>query len=853
MWMDIAQEADPEPRSDEEDTVYDRTDPYYGKNPFEGEAEDRIMLEEPETRCGFGTWRPHWLQTFSNKTFFSVMFTIVGVIHGSFWTYYTATISTFEKRFSMDSTTSGVLLFANELAQILVAIVFTYFGFRRHRAKMLTLGLALSSISCFFIASPHYYLGSGDMVVSLIRPVPSSQNMALNALPHSERLIALPEHSVELTEDAVTFISSIETTISSNISAQITNDSTTPASLSTNDSTLTDAPTTLNNTNSSDVTQTSENSTNSTDSASSSTTEQTTKSVSSSLPPEVTTEELPSSILPYFPPREEDEDFDVDSGTISQTIPYLNVWPVCNPDAETIGKNATVECKRKGFERTFAFSFIFCANFIGGMASMLFLLSGGPFAEDSTIMPNELPRIFGITLALRMIGPFFGYLFAWSCLSEFINPTVDVVQIDNRWLGAWWLGWTFLGIFMAISALIFSLFPRQSPREFLKKRSLTHETGSAMLLIPSFVTFFGSSELKTANLLPTITNFLDAFQGLLRNKVYFFMTFSTLVHIFVGIGYWTFLPKYLEFMFRLKAADAAMLTGVSSVPLQVAGLMLGGAFISRYMPSSKEISSWNAIVTILQIIGLFVVAFVGCSTSNIDLSFQQHTQQSNTSEVSSLIAGTGSDAQHCSADCDCVIGPILPVCDLSSGTTFYSPCFAGCEKVVNQTNFIECSCLPHSNSSGSLIEGFCPSNDCSNGLITFLVLTCLSQFLSSSAVVGRMLMSFKSVQANQRTAIIGLTLLILSLISIIPSPIVFGSLFESACSVREETCGDQLGNCWLYDDATLRFAYNLGTAAFLTIAFIFDALLWKTQRVYEMRIYDGELTRQTAALGRPTS
>lgn len=57
---------------------------------------------------------------------------------------------------------------------------------------------------------------------------------------------------------------------------------------------------------------------------------------------------------------------------------------------------------------------------------------------------------------------------------------------------------------MAIFAFVFSLFPRQSPKEFLKKRSLTHESGVAMLMIPNNVPFFGGAELKTANPFPSI-------------------------------------------------------------------------------------------------------------------------------------------------------------------------------------------------------------------------------------------------------------------------------------------------------------------------------------------------------------
>lgn len=72
-------------------------------------------------------------------------------------------------------------------------------------------------------------------------------------------------------------------------------------------------------------------------------------------------------------------------------------WPMCNQHAEMIDGAEKTEktCSRKSFERKFTFAFIFIANFIGGVGAMMFLISGGPFAEDPTILPNELPRIFG--------------------------------------------------------------------------------------------------------------------------------------------------------------------------------------------------------------------------------------------------------------------------------------------------------------------------------------------------------------------------------------------------------------------------------------------------------------------------
>lgn len=74
-----------------------------------------------------------------------------------------------------------------------------------------------------------------------------------------------------------------------------------------------------------------------------------------------------------------------------------SIWPMCSRHAEEIEvENKTINiCSKKESERNIAFSLTFIGNFFGGLGSMLFLMSGGPFTEESTIFPNELPRIFG--------------------------------------------------------------------------------------------------------------------------------------------------------------------------------------------------------------------------------------------------------------------------------------------------------------------------------------------------------------------------------------------------------------------------------------------------------------------------
>ena len=71
--------------------------------------------------------------------------------------------------------------------------------------------------------------------------------------------------------------------------------------------------------------------------------------------------------------------------------------------------------------------------------------------------------ISGFTFALRTVGPVFGFVLGYLCLKLYIDPRLHPIidSKDPRWLGAWWLGWIFLGITMAIFSGLLSLFPKE--------------------------------------------------------------------------------------------------------------------------------------------------------------------------------------------------------------------------------------------------------------------------------------------------------------------------------------------------------------------------------------------------------
>ena len=58
-----------------------------------------------------------------------------------------------------------------------------------------------------------------------------------------------------------------------------------------------------------------------------------------------------------------------------------------------------------------------------------------------------------------------------------------------------------------------------------------------------------------------VSDFKMVVRRLTKNKVLLFNSFSSVCFMFGYIGYWTFMPKYVETQFRQSAATASLITG----------------------------------------------------------------------------------------------------------------------------------------------------------------------------------------------------------------------------------------------------------------------------------------------------
>lgn len=83
--------------------------PPQNRFPQKGTAKtlDDVVPKKEEFLCGIGPFKPEWMQKFASKKAFMLVFSLLAIIQSMCWAYFTATITTLEKRFKISSQTAG--------------------------------------------------------------------------------------------------------------------------------------------------------------------------------------------------------------------------------------------------------------------------------------------------------------------------------------------------------------------------------------------------------------------------------------------------------------------------------------------------------------------------------------------------------------------------------------------------------------------------------------------------------------------------------------------------------------------------------------------------------------------------
>ncbi|XP_050314315.1 solute carrier organic anion transporter family member 74D-like [Anthonomus grandis grandis] len=143
---------------------------------------DIISINVKETTCGVWCLKGICLQKFANKKAYVILYGLLGCIFSASFAYFNGTITTLEKRFRIPSRTTGIISVGNDLSQLLMSVILSYYTGRGHRPRWMALGMYTVVLFCIITALPHFLYGPGMDALLLTEEYRNHSNATKNFL-----------------------------------------------------------------------------------------------------------------------------------------------------------------------------------------------------------------------------------------------------------------------------------------------------------------------------------------------------------------------------------------------------------------------------------------------------------------------------------------------------------------------------------------------------------------------------------------------------------------------------------------------------------------------------------------------
>uniref|UniRef100_H2Y4M8 Solute carrier organic anion transporter family member n=1 Tax=Ciona savignyi TaxID=51511 RepID=H2Y4M8_CIOSA len=430
----------------------------------------------------------------------------------------------------------------------------------------------------------------------------------------------------------------------------------------------------------------------------------------------------------------------------------------------TCGASEIAECSvNSARSHRYAIWFFYLAFIIAGFGGAP-LYSLGITYMDENVGQRFSSWYIGILVTGSIIGPGIGFLVGGAFLGVYTYPEEQVAILDSNeaWVGAWWMGALIVGCIGVLSSLPILMLPRTLPDVCLN------------------ICQFTSCQLITNHhRVYRYRDFPKCVLVLLRNPVFVLVSIAGAVDSILISGLATFGAKYIETIFGLSATDAGIAFGALALVGAAGGQLLGGGLITKF----NIRMTWILRMT-------YMAPVVTCT--------QYHDASPS----------GGSFVSTCNLNCGCDLNVYKPVCG-ADGITYYSACFAGCSAVGTAGNTYEnCTCVSATTGVATNISsattGVCSGSGCGAGgmfalfcilMFLFMVFTFLNEASALQA-------SLRCVAFNQRSFAIGVQWLIIRLIGTIPGPLIIGAVFDRNCAQWSLNCGEK-GSCSTYNSREL--------------------------------------------------
>ncbi|KAH9491421.1 Solute carrier organic anion transporter member 1A4 [Bulinus truncatus] len=367
------------------------------------------------------------------------------------------------------------------------------------------------------------------------------------------------------------------------------------------------------------------------------------------------------------------------------------------------------------------------------------------------VRPTEL-RSIGSSFTAMVFGPPIALLLG-SYISSLPVDLQDTTmsKYDQRWVGAWWLGFVIVGGGSVLFSLPVLFFPKQiRPAPALKNEQNKNVKNVFIDLPKSVVRIF-------------------------RRPVYILALIGGCIEGMAFSGWFAFSQKYIETQFNRTTQQVSMTTGIIVIFSLAVGTFLGGFLTSRFKLQLRGCAIFTLVICVVSAALDSLYLLFGCDNSQVLGLDESRT-------LSAQICG-------CSSDTFFVCG--------DNNVDYRSPCMAGCTNVSDMV-FGNCSEINGGQARPGLCSLNCPF------FIPFMVIYCVGMFIGCSGIVPGFLMVVRSVESRDQSLATGASAFCQTLVGFLPSPILFGKLIDTTCRLWSNSGG----YCMLYDRLLFRYYFN---------------------------------------------
>eukprot|EP00731_Ephydatia_muelleri_P010246 Em0005g832a len=448
------------------------------------------------------------------------------------------------------------------------------------------------------------------------------------------------------------------------------------------------------------------------------------------------------------------------------------------------------------------FMFILGFFLIGVGATPLFTL-GTSFVDD-IVHPKYVSIHLGFFYTMAIVGPALGYEVGGELLAVYVEPwqRTHLTEEDPTWVGAWWMSFLLAAVLYLVCSVPFFLFPRSLHDSHLIRKEREKGASTATVVAKGAGTGVSSQDESLLQIAKGLPRHLKHLGG---NATWVFATGAITTAFLALNGLVLFAPKYLQSQFGLIGSTSSLITGAIGVFTGITGVISGAILIFLLKSVAKRVSAGVWLVTLVAI--LPTIGFIThCPTvelAGVTVSY---------SKKSSNFVSNGSLLSFCNSHCACNSTNYEPVCG-ADDHTYFSPCRAGCMN-GSHGELASCSCIAYnlmaahnSTFEQALQNSTATVGVCDNGcqyLPIYLIVATLFLYFLFVLKVPMVFITMRCVSDDMRPLALGVQSMLFRLFGNIPSPLIYGALFDTSCLHWQEECGSR-GNCWVYDNDLLSY------------------------------------------------